>query len=81
MKSKTGKPSKQYYIKSDDKHYIWVKWIDPFADKPQVYWSAEPQGNFSEVKSLRSFSVSKSLKYYFREFHLARTERYNSSEA
>ena len=23
--------------------FIWVKWVKPFADKPDCYWSAEPQ--------------------------------------
>ena len=44
IKTKTGKPTKAYYIKADEKHSVWVKWRDAFADKPMIYWSAEPQG-------------------------------------
>ena len=46
VRAKTGKPVKKYYVKSDDKHYIWVKWKESFQDKPDVYWSAEVQGIF-----------------------------------
>ena len=42
-KSDKGKPIKKYYIKSEEKHYIWVKWKNPFSDKPDIVWSAEPQ--------------------------------------
>ena len=41
---KTKKPMKKYYVKSADKHYIWVKWKNAFQDKPDIVWSAEPQG-------------------------------------
>jgi len=52
-KSDKGKPIKKYYIKGDDKHYVWVKWKNPFSDKPDIVWSAEPQSNFTtpELKS------------------------------
>merc|ERR1719487_716325 len=46
-KSDKGKPIKKYYIKSEEKHYIWVKWKNPFSDKPDIVWSAEPQSNFT----------------------------------
>jgi len=52
---KTGKPIKKYYIKSDDKHFIWVKWKQPFEDKNHsIYWSAELQENFTtpELKDI-----------------------------
>ena len=42
---KNKKPMKKYYIKSNEKHYIWVKWKQAFSDKPDIVWSAEPQGN------------------------------------
>ena len=42
-KSDKGKPIKKYYIKGEEKHYIWVKWKNPFSDKPDIVWSAEPQ--------------------------------------
>merc|ERR1712242_300055 len=47
IKTKTGKPTKQYYIKSDEKHLVWVKWKDAFSDKPSVFWSAEVQDHFT----------------------------------
>merc|ERR1711893_243664 len=52
-KSDKGKPIKKYYIKGEEKHYIWVKWKNPFSDKPDIVWSAEPQSNFTtpELKS------------------------------
>ena len=43
---KNKKPMKKYYIKGDEKHYIWVKWKSGFEDKPEIVWSAEPQGNY-----------------------------------
>ena len=48
IKTKTGKPTKQYYIKSDEKHLVWVKWKDAFSDKPSVFWSAEVQGKYKQ---------------------------------
>ena len=41
---KNKKPMKKYYIKGDEKHYVWVKWKSGFEDKPDIVWSAEPQG-------------------------------------
>jgi len=31
-KNSKGKPVKEYYLKKDSKHRIWVKWVDPFQD-------------------------------------------------
>jgi len=45
--------AKEYYLKKDSKHRIWVKWIDPFQDVleddndgAECKWSAEPQSIF-----------------------------------
>merc|ERR1712063_100280 len=45
--------AKEYYLKKDSKHRIWVKWIDPFQDVleddndgAECMWSAEPQSFF-----------------------------------
>ena len=44
-----GKLVKEYYIRKDAKHLMWVKWEEPFQDKYEVKdahmttWSAEPQ--------------------------------------
>ena len=54
IKTKTGKPTKAYYIKSDEKHLVWVKWKVAFSDKPQIYWSAEPQGNLMTKRMVKS---------------------------
>ena len=50
--SKTGKSTKKYYIRSDDKHLVWVKWKTPFKDKPDIRWSAEVQGQFANKNSV-----------------------------
>ena len=55
-KSDKGKPIKKYYIKGDDKHYVWVKWKNPFSDKPDIVWSAEPQCKFLKHDITRSRS-------------------------
>jgi len=52
VKNSKGKIVKEYYIKKDTKHLIWVKWSEPFEDdheKKDEYWtkwSAEPQEVF-----------------------------------
>jgi len=38
---------KEYRIHREKFHYIWVKWKVPFAGT-EIYWSAEPQDNFTE---------------------------------
>jgi len=52
-KNAKGKPVKEYYLKKDSKHRIWVKWTDPFLDVleddndgAECKWSAEPQSIF-----------------------------------
>jgi len=52
VKNAKGKIVKEYYIKKDSKHLIWVKWVDPFQDTHEkddefwTKWSAEPQEVF-----------------------------------
>merc|ERR1712063_117075 len=53
IKNARGKIVKEYYLKKDSKHRIWVKWIDPFQDVleddndgAECKWSAEPQSIF-----------------------------------
>jgi len=53
IKNARGKIVKEYYLKKDSKHLIWVKWIDPFQDVleddndgAECKWSAEPQSIF-----------------------------------
>merc|ERR1719447_163716 len=54
IKNAKGKIVKEYYLKKDTKHRIWVKWIDPFQDVLEddndlgtdCKWSAEPQSIF-----------------------------------
>jgi len=53
IKNARGKIVKEYYLKKDTKHRIWVKWIDPFQDVleednngDECKWSAEPQSVF-----------------------------------
>jgi len=52
-KNAKGKIVKEYYLKKDTKHRIWVKWVDPFQDVLEednggddCKWSAEPQAIF-----------------------------------
>merc|ERR1712176_697218 len=51
-KNSKGKIVKEFYIKKNQKHRIWVKWVDPFQDKHEkdddfwTKWSAEPQDSF-----------------------------------
>ena len=56
-KSDKGKPIKKYYIKGEEKHYIWVKWKNPFSDKPDIVWSAEPQCKYFIQKNTRENSI------------------------
>jgi len=61
-KNSKGKIVTEHYIKKDSKHRIWVKWIDPFADKLEdnndtgndCKWSAELQSVFegSHMKAM-----------------------------
>jgi hypothetical protein len=44
IRNDKGKTVKKYYAKKDEKHLIWVKWTQGYSDKPNVQWSAEPQG-------------------------------------
>lgn len=53
IKNARGKVVKEYYLKKDSKHRIWVKWADPFQDVleddnkgDECKWSAEPQSIF-----------------------------------
>ena len=32
IKNARGKIVKEYYLKKESKHRIWVKWVDPFQD-------------------------------------------------
>jgi len=43
VRSAKGKTVKKYYIRKNEKHLIWVKWVQPFSDKKACVWSAEPQ--------------------------------------
>jgi len=53
-KNAKGKIVKEYYLKKESKHRIWVKWVDPFQDVLEedndlgtdCKWSAEPQTIF-----------------------------------
>ena len=45
VRSAKGKTVKKYYVRKNEKHLIWVKWVQPFSDKKACVWSAEPQGN------------------------------------
>ena len=56
-KSDKGKPIKKYYIKGEEKHYIWVKWKNPFSDKPDIVWSAEPQCKYFIQKNTKENSI------------------------
>ena len=48
-KNDRGKMVKEYYIKKESKHLIWVEWTDKFEDehekndKVDTTWSAESQ--------------------------------------
>jgi len=53
IKNAKGKIVKEYYLKKESKHRIWVKWVDPFQDVLEddnkgddCKWSAEPQTVF-----------------------------------
>jgi len=56
VRSDKGKTIKKYYVKSDEKHHVWIKWKQGFDDDTRIVWSAEPQemlGNISkEVKEI-----------------------------
>merc|ERR1712212_1201246 len=50
VKNSKGKLVKQWYIKKDHKHQVWVKWASEFQDEKAQHenfqscqWSAEPQ--------------------------------------
>merc|ERR1712176_406182 len=50
VKNNKGKVVKEYYLKKNPKHRIWVKWEEPFQDRleddnngGECKWSAEPQ--------------------------------------
>jgi hypothetical protein len=60
---KTKKPMKKYYVKSAEKHYIWVKWKNPFQDKPDIVWSAEPQENFTSPELKKQIEIKLSSKH------------------
>lgn len=54
-KNDKGKIIREYYLKKESKHRIWVKWTDPFQDSMEIddnkegdecKWSAEPQTIF-----------------------------------
>jgi hypothetical protein len=49
VKNSKGRFVKEYYLKKNSKHLIWVKWTDPFQDESEkndefwTKWSAEEQ--------------------------------------
>jgi len=56
VKNSKGKLVKQWYIKKDSKHQIWVKWASEFADEKAqdqkfnaCQWSAEPQNGMEKA--------------------------------
>jgi len=50
IRSDKGKTLKKYYVKSDEKHHIWIKWKQPFEDDNRIVWSAEPQEMLTNVR-------------------------------
>lgn len=52
-KNKKGKIVKEYYLKPQKQHLVWVKWREVFADEKsqgkfnECNWSAEPQSSFA----------------------------------
>ena len=51
VRSRDGKMTKRIFIKSNDKHCIWVHWSQGAGDSEISYWSAESQG-FASILSL-----------------------------
>ena len=49
MTTSSGAKEKEFYIKEDKDHRVWIKWKDPFVDN-NTMWSAEVQGWLSIVK-------------------------------
>ena len=45
FRSTNGKMSKKIYIKRDDKHGIWVQWLQGEGDSAISHWSVESQGS------------------------------------
>jgi len=69
IRNSKGKLVKEYYLKKDSKHRIWVKWIDPFQDVLEddnkgddCKWSAEPQTVFeSHMKKMVKEALEKKV--------------------
>ena len=65
-----GKLIKQYYLRKDEKHLMWVKWAEPFQDKFEekddhmTMWSAEPQSLLT-ADGMNKGAVEEVFVFYF----------------
>ena len=62
VRNEKGKTIKKYYVKSDEKHHVWIKWKNGFDDDNRIVWSAEPQG---KLFSGGEFLIFKSETEFF----------------
>jgi len=68
VKNSKGRYVKQWYLKKDSKHLIWVKWVQPFEDEVEkdddywTKWSAEEQSVLCAEGSELKKQVTKVLE-------------------
>jgi len=59
----SGAKEKEFYIKEDKDHRVWIKWKDPFVDN-NTMWSAEVQENLVGVDPDRLAKIFKRKKIW-----------------
>ena len=68
-RTERGKQIKQFYLRNDDRHLIWVKWTKTFTDlSEECVWSAEPQGKFQKKVLKKHFQKKVSKKVFKKGF-------------